>query len=61
MMADDNHRKRWERKKKLYERNGYTEYSPKNQKRRLLATKDGAEEGLDSKAIEELARTLFVR
>lgn len=31
MMADDNYRKRWERKKKLYERNAYTDYPPKNQ------------------------------
>jgi UvrD-like helicase C-terminal domain len=61
MMADENYRRRWERKKKLYERNGYTLYSQKNLKGRLIVTEDGPEEGLDSKAIEQLARKLFVR
>jgi hypothetical protein len=60
MMADENYRARWERKKMLYERNGYTLYSSTNPKGRLVVTEDSPEKGLDSKAIEELARHLFV-
>lgn len=60
MLADENYRKRWERKKVLYANNGYTIYSDKNVAGRLIVTEDGLDGGLDSKAVEELARRLFV-
>lgn len=54
------YRDRWERKKKVYAENGYTLYSNENTRGRLIVTEDGPEQGLDAKAIEELARELFV-
>ncbi len=60
-MDDENYRRRWERKRNLYTANGYTPYSEKNPRGRLIVTEDGPEQGLDSKAIEELARRLFAQ
>lgn len=60
MMTDKSYRARWERKKKLYAQHGCTVYSGKNTDGRLIVTEDGPQKGLDSKAIEELARHLFV-
>lgn len=54
------YRNRWNRKKRVYAENGYTVYSNKNTCGRLIVTKDGPEQGLDAKAIEELALALFV-
>ena len=54
MLANDQYRERWERKKGLYEANGYTTYSDKNPKGRLIVTEDGNRHGLDSKAIEQI-------
>ena len=60
MLGDEHYRDRWEKKKKLYERNGFTVYSDQNRSGRLIVTVDGPEQGLDAKAIEELAQKLFV-
>jgi hypothetical protein len=58
-LDDEHYRHRWERKLKLYAGNGFTTYSTTNLQGRLIVTQDGPEQGLDSKAIEELARKLF--
>jgi hypothetical protein len=58
-LDDENYRLRWERKLKLYAGNGFTAHSGSNPQKRLIVTQDGPEQGLDSKAIEELARKLF--
>ncbi|HXQ72030.1 MAG TPA: AAA family ATPase [Pyrinomonadaceae bacterium] len=60
LLHDDYYLKRWKRKKLLYAINGYTVYSPAKPNGRLIVTEDGPKKGLDSKAIEELARGLFV-
>ena len=60
MLGDEHYRNRWERKKKLYADNGFTIHSDKNASGRLIVTVDGPEQGLDAKAIEELAQELFV-
>jgi hypothetical protein len=60
-MDDENYRTRWARKLKLYEGNGFTRYSEKKPAGRLIVTEDGPEQGLDSKAIEDLARRLFLQ
>ena len=60
MLIDKHYRNRWERKKKLYADNGFTIHSDENADGRLIVTVDGPELGLDAKAIEELARELFV-
>ena len=61
MLDNGHYRDRWERKKKLYADNGFPIYSDENRSGRLIVTEDGPEpeKGLDSKAIEELARELF--
>ena len=61
MMGDENYRRRWERKKKLYAQNGYSVYTDENPDGRLIVTEDGLGKGLDSKFIDELARRLFVQ
>jgi hypothetical protein len=60
-MDDEHYRLRWDRKRKLYARNGFTEYSRENPQGRLIVTQDGPDQGLDCPAIEDLARRLFVR
>jgi hypothetical protein len=60
-LDDEYYRRRWDRKLKLYAGNGYTTYSSANPQGRLIVTQDGPEQGLDSKAIEDLARNLFFR
>jgi hypothetical protein len=61
MLDDEHYRRRWDRKLKLYAANGFTMYSSANPQGKLIVTEDGPERGLDSKAIEALARNLFVR
>jgi hypothetical protein len=58
MMADEQCRKRWHRKKKLYAANGYHERSASNPSGRLIITEDGMGKGLDSQLIEALIREL---
>lgn len=60
MMHNEDYRLRWERKKELYERNGFGVYGEQNPDGRLIVTEDGPEQGLDSQKIEELVRRLFV-
>ena len=47
------------RKKQLYEKNGYSIYSEDNPSGRLIITQDGDGKGLDSQAIDTIARQLF--
>lgn len=58
-LDDESYRKRWERKLKLYQANGYGVYSDKTPDGRLIVTEDDSNSGLDSKSIEELARKVF--
>ncbi|WP_282603044.1 AAA family ATPase [Paracoccus sp. PARArs4] len=58
MMADEQYRKRWHRKKMLYAANGYDERSASNPAGRLIITDDGPGKGLDSQVIEALIREL---
>ena len=60
MLDDKHYRDRWETKKKLYADNGFAIYSDKKTSGRLIVTEDGPDQGLDAKAIEELARKLPV-
>lgn len=60
MMDDESYLRRWTRKEKLYEDNGYTRHSEENPAGRLIVTEDGSGEGLDSQAIAVMARKLFV-
>ena len=60
LMDDENYRVRWGRKKDLYAENGFTIYSSQNAAGRLILTEDGREHGLDTNAIQALARKLFV-
>ena len=60
MMHNEDYRLRWERKKELYERNGFGVYGEQNPDGRLIVTEDGPEQGLDSQKIEKLVRRLFV-
>ena len=60
MLGDKYYRDRWKKKKKLYADNGFTVYSGKNASGQLIVTVDGPEQGLDAKAIEELAKELFL-
>jgi ATP-dependent exoDNAse (exonuclease V) alpha subunit len=60
MMADEQYRKRWHRKKMLYAANGYHERSASNPSGRLIITEDGPGRGLDSQVIEALIRDLVV-
>jgi ATP-dependent exoDNAse (exonuclease V) alpha subunit len=60
MLENEHYVKRWNLKKKLYQANGYGVYSKQNPKGRLILSEDGSKTGLDSAAIEELARHLFV-
>ena len=59
MMADEQYRKRWLRKKQLYEDNGYTVLSEENTEGRLIVTEDSWEQGLDSQLIERIAWRLI--
>ena len=61
MLDDKHYRDRWERKKKLYADNGFAIYSDKKATGRLIVTENGPDQGLDAKAIEELAQKLFVK
>ena len=58
-LDDENYRARWNRKLKLYEANGFEVYSEHTPQGQLIVTTDGPKEGLDSVAIEQLARKLF--
>lgn len=59
MLSDENYRRRWELKKALYEKNGYSIYAPNNPEGRLIVTEDSLEQGLDTQAIDQLTRKLF--
>ena len=59
MLADEQYRKRWQRKKALYERNGYSRRTTDNPNGRLIVTEDGPNQGLDSQYIELLIRELI--
>jgi hypothetical protein len=59
LMDSKNYRDRWDRKRKLYSENGFDVYSSSNSKGRLIVTEDGSGRGLDSRAIQELAESLF--
>lgn len=59
MLGDEHYRNRWERKKKLYARNGITIYSDNNPDGRLIVTEDGPKQGLNAEEIDNLVRTLF--
>lgn len=59
MMADEQYRKRWHRKKTLYAANGYYERSAGNPTGRLIITEDGPSKGLDSQLIESLIEELI--
>ncbi|MGF6858471.1 AAA family ATPase [Paraburkholderia sp. CI3] len=61
LLSDDNYRKRWQRKLALYAANGFSEYSETNPGGRLIVTRDGPEEGLDSVHIDALARRAFLK
>ena len=61
VLSDERYRKRWEKKKALYEANGCSVYSSDNPQGRLIVTEDGPDRGLDSQAIYRLARELFFR
>jgi len=58
MMADEQYRQRWLRKKQLYQDNGYAVLSGQNPDGRLIVTEDSREQGLDSQVIEQIARGL---
>jgi len=58
-LDDEQYRRRWERKRKLYAANGFKEYSSDTPHGRLIVTKDGPEYGLDSQEIESLALKIF--
>ena len=53
MMTDPKYRRRWEEKKKFYEKNGIKE--GKN----LIVTYDNEKGGLDSSAIDALIKEIF--
>ena len=53
MMTDPKYRRRWEEKKKFYEKNGIKE--GKN----LIVTYDDEKGGLDSSAIDALIKEIF--
>ena len=55
------YRRRFEAKKALYEKNGYSVYSRDNPNGRLIVTYDGRDRSLDTQALYRLARELFVR
>ena len=59
LLSDERHRRRWEQKKELYAKNGYSAYSPDNPEGRLIVTEDSDKNGLDTQAIDQLTRTLF--
>ncbi len=59
MLSDENYRRRWEVKRELYAKNGYSIYSPDNPDGRLIMTEDSLETGLDTHAIDQLTRKLF--
>jgi hypothetical protein len=59
-LDDENYRNRWQRKLNLYAANGFTPYASGNPQGKLIVTVDGPEQGLDSQAIESLARNLFI-
>jgi hypothetical protein len=48
-LDDENYRRRWDRKLKLYANNGFTTYSSAKPQGRLIVAQDGPELGLDSK------------
>ena len=60
MLGDESYRKRWERKKKLYARNGVTVYTDSNPDGRLIVTEDGPKQGLNAEEIDNLVRELFM-
>jgi hypothetical protein len=59
MLEDESYRRRWARKEKLYQANGFVRYSKGNPEGRLIVTEDDSIDGLDSQAIASLARNLF--
>jgi hypothetical protein len=59
MLSDEKYRRRWEQKKELYAKHGFSAYSLDNPEGRLIVTEDSDENGLDTQAIDHLTRTLF--
>jgi hypothetical protein len=59
LMADEQYRRRWQRKKELYAANGYEERSADNPAGRLVVTEDGKDKGLDSQVIAAIVRELI--
>jgi len=59
MLADAKYRRRWEQKKELYAKNGFSVHAPDNADGRLIVTEDSLETGFDTQAIDQLTRTLF--
>lgn len=60
LLHDEHYRRRWNTKRELYAKNGFSVYGPENLSGRLIVTEDGPEQGLDSRMLESLARRLFV-
>ena len=58
MLSDDDYRQRWEVKRELYEKNGYSVYSARNLSGRLIVTEESPQCGLDTKAIDDLVQIL---
>ena len=61
MMDSVKYRERWESKKTLYLKSGFSVDLPDNPEGRLIVTEDGSGRGLDSQSIKEMADRLFVR
>jgi len=58
-MPDAKYKRRFEQKKELYGKAGFSVYAPDNQTGRLIVTEDSEEKGLDTQAIAQLTGTLF--
>ena len=54
MLNNEHYRSRWESKKKLYELNGYGQYSETNPTGRLIITEDSLDGGLDTEISRKL-------
>jgi len=59
MPSNEACRRRFEQKKALYEKNGFSVNSAANPSGRLIVTEDSLEDGIDTQAIDALARKLF--
>ena len=59
MLVDKEYRKRWERKKTMYQMNDYELFSEHTPNGRLIVTEDGNGVGLDSQMIEKIIKQLI--